>query len=485
MNKKPHFLIQFVLILVAFTAILLQGFTHVVKMKPLAGYVPDEQPVDLSFKTYYDGTFQNYLTDHAKRNSGFREPCIRIYNQCLFSLFSKPTNNTLVPGLNKEMYFQIYLDEIKGKTLKDCYGSEECFKTKAQKDIEKTLVLIDSLRQHNTAFLVVEAPSKTWVYPEYMPQEYQDSIMSFCVQDYYTQLFKENGIPHIDFLSYFKSLKGKTKYPLYTRYGTHWAESTIPFVADSILSKIGSLIGQEMPHIICVDENLTTKYSKQDGELEALMNLLLPIRKPAIPQPIMTVSDTTLCKPNILVIADSYFVQLQESCFADCFDRCEYWQYNDEIITKDIEFLGKVATYPDAYKVINEVDMVLVISTSVFAYNYLFGFCETVPKAREMEIQNTIQRIKSTPAWLENVKQQAIERGVDLDEILRLNAIYAMEVDKKNEQQLQDVIKRIKNTPEWLENVKHQAKEKNISLNEMLRLNATYAIETDKQKQQN
>ncbi len=35
------------------------------------------------------------------------------------------------------------------------------------------------------------------------------------------------------------------------------------------------------------------------------------------------------------------------------------------------------------------------------------------------------------PAWLENVKQQAIERGVDLDEILRLNAIYAMEVDKK------------------------------------------------------
>ena len=60
-----------------------------------------------------------------------------------------------------------------------------------------------------------------------------------------------------------------------------------------------------------------------------------------------------------------------------------------------------------------------------------------------------------------------------------------MEVDKKNEQQLQDVIKRIKNTPEWLENVKHQAKEKNISLNEMLRLNATYAIETDKQKQQN
>ena len=76
MNKK-HFLIQFVCIFTVLTAILLQGFTHVVKMKPLSGYIPDEQPVELTFKTYYDGSFQNYLTDHAKRNSGFREVCIR------------------------------------------------------------------------------------------------------------------------------------------------------------------------------------------------------------------------------------------------------------------------------------------------------------------------------------------------------------------------------------------------------------------------
>ena len=443
MNKKPHFLIQFVCILAVLTAILLQGFTHVVKMKPLAGYVPDEQPVKLSFKTYYDGSFQNYLTDHAKRNSGFREPCIRIYNQCLFSLFSKPTNNTLVPGINKEMYLQIYLDEIKGKTLKDCYGSEEYFKAKAQKDIEKTLVLIDSLRHHNTAFLFVEAPSKTWVYPEYMPQEYQDSIMSFCVQDYYTQLFKENGIPHIDFLSYFKSLKGKTEYPLYTRYGTHWAESTIPFVADSILSKIGSLIGQDMPHIVCVDENLTTSYSKQDGEIEDLMNLLLPIRKPAMPQPIMAISDTTMKKPSILVIADSYFIQLHESVFADCFDRCEYWKYDDEVITKDIEFLGKVNEYLEAYNVIDQVDLVMIVTTSVYAYDYMFGFCETANEAfvdrdgkrRQKMIEETIERIKSVPEWLESVKQQAIERGVDLDEMLRLNAIYAIEMDKQKQQQ--------------------------------------------------
>ena len=443
MKQKPHFLIQFVCILTVLTAILLQGFTHVVKMKPLSGYVPDEQPVELTFKTYYDGSFQNYLTDHAKRNSGFREPCIRSYNQCLFSLFGKSTNDHIITGKHKEMYLKMYLDEVTGKNFKSVYGSREAFEAQAQRDIEKTLVLIDSLRNHGTAFLFVEAPSKTWVYPENMPQEYQDSIMPFCVQDYYTKLFKENNIPHIDFLSYFKSLKGQTKYPLYTRYGTHWAESTIPFVADSVLSKIGSLIGQEMPHIVCVDENPSTHYSKQDGEIENLMNLLLPIRKPAVPQPIMTLSDTTLRKPNILAIADSYFIQLHESCFADAFDRCEYWKYNDEVITKKIEFLGKVKYYPDVYKVIDEVDLVLVVTTSVYAYDYMYGFCETAQNAflerdaesMEKQIQNVIYRIKSTPEWLESVKQQAVERGVSLDEMLRLNALYAIEMDNKNKQQ--------------------------------------------------
>ena len=440
--KKKHFLIQFVCILTVLTAILLQGFTHVVKMKPLSGYVPNEQPVKLSFKTYYDGTFQNYLTDHAKRNSGFREICIRSYNQCLFTLFSKSTNDNIIQGKQKEMYLKMYLDEVTGKNFKSVYESREAFEAQAQRDVEKTLVLIDSLRNHGTAFLFVEAPSKTWVYPEYMPQDYVDSIMPFCIQDYYTQLFKENNIPHIDFLSYFKSLKGQTEYPLYTRYGTHWAESTIPFVADSVLTKIGSLIGQEMPHIICVDENPSTHYSKQDGEIENLMNLLLPIRKPAVPQPIMALSDTTLRKPNILAIADSYFIQLHESCFADAFDRCEYWKYNDEVITKKIEFLGKVAYYPDVYKVIDGVDLVLVITTSVHGYNYMFGFCETAQQAFqerdaesiEKQIQGIIQRIMSTPEWLESVKQQAVERGVDLDEMLRLNAIYAIETDRQKQQ---------------------------------------------------
>ena len=442
--KNKAFLIQFVILTVACVAILVQGFTHWVPLK-LAGFVGQPEKVQLTWKTYSEGKYQDYLSDYAKQKGGFREPCIRAYNQCLYSLFKKTTNDNIVFGENGELYLEMYLHEVTGKTLKDCYGSEDYFKSRARKDIEKTLVLIDSLRKHNTAFLFVEAPSKTWVYPEYMPQPYRDSIMPFCVQDYYTQLFEENGIPHIDFLSYFKSLKGKTEYPLYSPYGTHWAESTIPFVADSILRKIESLIGQEMPHIVCLDENLQTRYSKQDGELEDLMNLLFPLRKPALPQPIMALSDTTLRKPNLLVIADSYFIQLQESAFANCFNRCDYWKYNDEVITKDIEFKGKVSEYLEAYKTIDEADLIMVINTAPYAYNYMFGFCETANLAfldhdhQRMEklIEETIERIKGSTEWYESIRRQAEEEHRDLDSLLRGHARYAIWMDEKQRQEQQ------------------------------------------------
>ena len=78
------------------SAIMLQGFTHVVKIRPLEGVVAKEEPVSLTFGNYYDGSYQNYLTDHAKRNTGFREFFIRNYNQICYSCFNKLTNVNVV-----------------------------------------------------------------------------------------------------------------------------------------------------------------------------------------------------------------------------------------------------------------------------------------------------------------------------------------------------------------------------------------------------
>jgi len=143
------------------------------------------------------------------------------------------------------------------------------------------------------------------------------------------------------------------------------------------------------------------------------------------------------------VIADSYFIQLQESAFADCFNRCDYWKYNDEVITKDIEFKGKVSEYLEAYKMIDEADLIMVINTAPYAYNYMFGFCETANFAfldhdhQRMEklIEETVERIKGAPEWYESIRKQAEEEHRDLDSLLRGHARYAIWMDQQREQE--------------------------------------------------
>lgn len=442
MNKTPRYIIQFCCILAVLIAIMLQGFTHWVEMKPLKGYVSEEHPVELTFKTYYDGSYQDYLTEHAKRNTGFREFFIRNYNQVSYSCFDIITNGNVVKGRNEELYLKMYLDEITGKRILNYYSDVEEAKAEAQKNVEATLRLIDTLHSHGTEFLFVFAPSKTAVYPEYMPRKYQDAISDFSLQTYYLQLFKENDIPLIDFLSYFQSIKDEFPYPLYTRTGTHWAESTIPMVADSIYRKLEEVTGYRLPSIDYIDPNLTSDYSVQDGELEGQMNLLLPLRKPTVPRPVFALKDTIgTDRPNLLVIGDSYFVQLRGSSFVDAFNQWDYWMYNRDVQSSRKAYNWKqLSDLTVAPLILEQADIVLAIFTAPCFYPFMYDFQKTALKlyqkeadAEEDAIQMKMQQIRDNKKWFEAVEKQAEQQGMTAEENLRRNAIYVIKAEKQKQ----------------------------------------------------
>ena len=434
MNKKTHFVIQFVCISVVLAVILLQSITHFANSKPLEGFDKEEQaPVELAFKTCYDGTYQDYLTEHAKRTTGFREFFIRNYNQIAYSCFNRITNENIVKGHNQELYLKMYLNDATGTTLKQYYPSIDDAKAAAQKNVEETLRLIDTLHAHHTDFLFIFAPTKPATYPEMMPKYYQDQIADFSLEEYYIELFKENNIPHIDFYHYFKTLKDTFPYPLYPRTGTHWAESTIPYVADSILKKLAEVTGYQLPSVRYVDDNLTTDYSVQDGELEASMNLLLPLNKPALPRPVFELTDTLGAdKPNLLVVSDSYFTQLRISPFVKAFGNWEAWIYNRDVESSDYRHKWKQRDMLlDANEVLENADIVMAVFTAPMYYNYMFGFTQTAQNlyqygvvSEEAGLQAAIQLIKENEDWLKAVEEQAEKLGITTEENLRLNAQY-------------------------------------------------------------
>lgn len=413
-------------------------------MNPLKGFDKEEQsPVELSFKTYYDGSYQDYLTEHAKRNTGFREFFIRNYNQVAYSCFNKITNKNIVKGRDQELYLKMYLNEATGVTFKQHFADVDEAKAEARKNVEETLRLIDTLHQHGKAFLFVFAPTKPAVYPDKLPSYYKNHLTDFSLEEYYIQLFKENHIPHIDFYHYFQDIKDTFPYPLYPRTGTHWSEATIPYVADSVLKKLAEITGYKLPSVHYIDDNLSTDYSVQDGELEASMNLLFPLNKPAIPRPVFELTDTVgTDKPNLLVVADSYFTQLRNSTFIEAFDAWEFWVYNRDVQSSNPQHQWKqLDQLLDADKVLDNADIVMAVFTAPMYYTYMFGFPQTAQNlfqngeiSEGAKLQAVIQMIKDNEDWMKAVEKQAEERGLTVEQNLRRNAIYVLEKKKQKGQ---------------------------------------------------
>jgi hypothetical protein len=230
---------------------------------------------------------------------------------------------------------------------------------------------------------------------------------------------------------------------LYPRTGTHWSEATIPYVADSVLKKLAEITGYKLPSVNYIDDNLSTDYSVQDGELEASMNLLFPLNKPAIPRPVFELTDTVgTDKPNLLVVADSYFTQLRNSTFIEAFDAWEFWVYNRDVQSSNPQHQWKqLDQLLDADKVLDNADIVMAVFTAPMYYTYMFGFPQTAQNlfqngeiSEGAKLQAVIQMIKDNEDWMKAVEKQAEERGLTVEQNLRRNAIYVLEKKKQKGQ---------------------------------------------------
>ena len=436
--EKKHHLIQFVCIAFVFVVLLLQGLTHWVKVKPLKGYEnAEEQPVALNFDTYWDGTYQEYLTDHARRNTGFREFFIRSYNQMAYSCFRIITNDNVVEGADRELFLKMYLDDLTGRSLSAHYDDVAEAKADARKNVMETLRLIDTLQAHGTQFLFLFAPTKPAVYPEKVPQPYCDQVSEFSLEEYYLELFKEYGIPHIDFLNYFKAVRDTSAYPLYTRTGTHWARFTLPWVADTVYRKLESLTEYHFPKVKVIDNNLTKRYTSMDLELEGNMNLLFPYPKPELPVPIMVLTDTLESdRPNLLVIGDSYGNLLTSrnppSVFTQAFHNWDFWIYNQKIYSSRERYnWHQLNREFQAWRVLEEADIVLAVFTAPMYYNFMFEFPRTAQELyakgyfnEEEALDIVTEIILRDSLWYSQVERQAEIRNITIEEALEINAKY-------------------------------------------------------------
>ncbi len=438
MKKRIYHIIFAVIMIVLLLPVVQEvaGF----KFWPLNGYVEPVMPVKLTFKSYRDFSFQNYCKQAAKEHLGFKSFFVRTYNQVLHTLFHESSNQTLIRGKAGHYYLKQYTDDVTGVTLREKFGSVDSARRVARENVLETLRLIDSLKRYDTPLLIVLAPSKTAIYPEYLPNSLQRKIEPFSLQEEYGRLYREYNIPHLDFLPIFREMKQRSAYPLYTRYGTHWNAGTLPFVCDTLLRRIAEVGNFNLPRIQYLDSNISKNYRLgADRELEKTANVLFWMRREPIPNPTYRLTPGEgYDKPKLLIVADSYYTMLQSSCFQEAFEVVDYWKYHEEGISTLAERNEQVPLL-DRRKIITEADIVVVMFTSMFAYDHLFGFPRTTlrdlqtnePFDLEAEIQKQVARIQADPKWMEYIKSQAAERNISVEENLIDNARYILVQERK------------------------------------------------------
>lgn len=422
--EKRNKRIILVLIIVVLSLPLLQFFTNAIVVRKLSGYFIEHKKPEFTIASWFDNSFQNQFNKYFNQKFGFREDFVRLHNQIDYSFFKELHANGIIIGKENYLYESNYIKSYLGD---DFLGEEKIATT-----INKIDSIYKKLQEHNTELLIIIAPGKGYFYPEYIPDERMHERGPTNYQYYIKELEKVN-IPYIDFNALFMQMKDTSSIILYPKTGIHWSQASIPFTLDSIVKKTESILNIDMPNVHYSYHPPIAKADRTDADIERSLNLFLPLEIPPMSYPIISFDkDTSLTKPKVVSIADSFFWQfINKGYNKHIFSETKFWYYYKQVYgtgQKDL-FVNDIHIRKELF----ETDLVILMATDANLYKFPYGFTTALEpnkfdKAeKEEEIQKLINYIKTDKKWFNDISNKAERKGISLDSMLYMDARYMIE----------------------------------------------------------
>ena len=423
--------ILFIIIMVGLFLPMIQQFAKIVEVKPLLGAVEYEEKPILTSGTWVDESFQATTEKYLNQEFGFRNWFVKLHNQLSYSLFDKTNAHSVVIGKDGYLYEENYIEAY--------YGRDYMGDSLISEKVNRIKFLHDTLASFGKDLLVVIAPGKATFYPEYIP-DHLKSKKTKTNYETFINLAKEDQLQLIDFNSWFADQKNKSEFPLYPKTGIHWSRYAMNLVIDSLLSYIEHKRNIDLPDLNIGQPALSKNLIDPDRDIEDGMNLLFDIPNQPMAYAEVSYDEAGKIKPSAIVISDSFFWGLYgKGLLKHAFNDGEFWFYNREIYTPDKEGAGMVSEV-DLFKEIMFTDIIILMTTDANLPKFPWGFDESAVyalnnldeylaklKNREENINGYIGAIKSSPEWLESTRNQALDKNISLDSMIRLNAIYMVE----------------------------------------------------------
>ena len=341
-----------------------------ISIKPLHGSFHNMDPISISFKNWFNGTYPKHTEKYLNENFGFRSFFVRIYNQLQYSLFKKAKANGVIIGKENYLYEENYILAYLGR---DFIGEEKIIQK-----VEKLKKISDTLSSKSIEIIILLAPGKGSFYPEYIPEKYSPTNFNKTNYEVYKNFILQEGLHLLDFQSWFLQMKRNSKHPLFPKTGIHWSKYGEFLVADSIINYINYRTSKNVcSKILLTKMNESNNPLDTDDDIENGMNLLFNIKdlKMGYPEFQFELSRDT-SKSKVLVVADSYYWGLFNSGISrDIFNNGEFWFYNKQI-------------YPQSYTAplnvedinlndhIESNDVIILLSTDANLSKFAFGFID-------------------------------------------------------------------------------------------------------------
>ena len=374
MQKTIKKILISLIVCILFLPMVQQHF-RIFNIKPLNGFFETRsKPDTLSFKSWFDESYQKKYTGFLEDSLGFREILIRINNQINYSLFKKTDATNVVVGKNDCLYEEGYILDYNGSAfLGTKFWNELLRRTKQVQDTLKKI--------HNTDLIVVLESGKASFYPEYIPNRYHPEKRTITNMEYLAEQSKKMQINNLNLNSWFCSMKDTSKYPLYATYGIHWSTYGMYKAADTISRFIEHLRKIDMPEIVWGNYTLTDKIKDVDFDIEATMNLLfdLPHSKVCYPQ-IEYNTKPDKIKPKLLAIGDSYYWGFINNHIVDSlYSNHQYWYYFRGI-WPDIWTMKNIPQELNLQQELEKQDVILISLTELNAFYGFWGFIDEAYK---------------------------------------------------------------------------------------------------------
>lgn len=474
----------FGLLMVFLFSFMIQEHFRPFETKALNGYFGKVKMPPLKWEFYQNGYFQKATEKYVSRNFGFREPIIRLYNQYCWDFYRKEYVSYTFVGKENWLFY--------GHNVNDYYGTEmyEWFadKEEAGRTFDKEVRLLDKVRhilqQYDVTLLTMIAPSKSSIYPEYLPRRDFDTI-TLNARSYYLKRFAENGMPCLDMTEYFLRMKDTCSFYLFPPTGDHWNFSTV-YAADTLFHFMGALRDIQLPHIEYGNEWRTTCCTGDDKniDLEPDLNLMRLIRyNPKFnykERDYEVVCDTDCTKPIALFVGNSFIFRIINYIPPrQAFSHFDFWYYN-RIAYQGVEELMDSVTKIDRLSVLLDADYIIWSSSASQMYRATEGFAEAAIidlcigeerfEARLKELNDSLYHGKGDLKNLKTMMQKDPEAyfpEIAGDGIPTVRNPLLLADDFWTRR---DIRRQIKRDPKWMLNITAQLPALGLKLQEALNL---------------